>query len=268
MYLFNYGGSYYTAKDTKTPYTRKDYLTVGTFYLQIPSDITEILVSGCGGGAGGVTLGAYNASPAITLTAGNGGNSKVGSFVIAGGKGATCTLAAGNVMKVSQPAVSSPNGIVGEYKTCRNVDFTLHGKGFKFGTSLVSGTADIMNNIGYYARNSNAINDTYYTSMGGGSVAAYGYYGAGGGTFHFYDSDGTSNQIGIAGNSGAFVSKQKVAVTPGSTITIVVGAGGKHAFYSNDRDGARRFRVTDGTQGFVIVEYGEGSNLLFPYLNN
>lgn len=250
-----------------TPYTRKEYLKAGTYTLAIPSDITELVVTGCGGGAGGVTLGAYNQSPAITLQAGNGGDTKVGSFVIVGGKGGKCTLAAGNAMTITQPNASTPNGVKGETKQARNVDFTLQGSGFPYGESSAARKADIMNNIGYYSRRSNTINDTQYTSTGVGSVEGYGVYGAGGGTYHFYDSDGVSNQIGIAGNSGAFVVKQKVAVKAGSTITIVVGAGGKHAFYSNDGDGARRFRVTNGTSGFVIIEYGDSALYVSEYVN-
>ena len=123
MYLMYYGNALCFGNSSNTPYTRKEYLRAGTYQLTIPSDITELVVTGCGGGAGGVTLGAYN-------------------------------------------------------------------------------------------------------------------------------------QIGVAGNSGAFVVKEKVPVIPGSVIDIIVGDGGKHAFYSNDGDGASRFRVSDGTHGFVIVEYG------------
>lgn len=257
LYLFR--------NEVNVPYSQVQYTQPGTYLFTVPNGITEIMVSGCGGGAGGVTCGAYNQSPAITLTAGNGGDTKVGTITIAGGKGGTGTLAAGNAMTVNQPEASQPKGIKGETKTCRNVDFTLNGKGFKLGTSPNAVTADIMNNIGYYARNSNTINDTYYTKTGQGSVELYGIYGAGGGTFHFFDSDGGSNQIGIAGNSGAFVSRQKLSVTAGETIAIEVGAGGKHAFYSNDGDGASRFRVSDGTNGFVIIEYFNGDFWLPDY---
>lgn len=267
MYLIYHNGGLCLAMSKSTPYTRKEYLKAGTYSLTIPSDVTELVVTGCGGGAGGVTLGAYNQSPAITLQAGNGGDTKVGSFVIAGGKGGKGTLAAGNAMTVTQPNASAPNGVKGETKQARNVDFTLQGSGFPYGETPATRKADIINNIGYYSRRSNTINDTNYTSTGVGTVEGYGVYGAGGGTYHFFDSDGVSNQIGIAGNSGAFVSKQKVIVAAGSTITIVVGAGGKHAFYSNDGDGARRFRVTDGTSGFVIVEYGNSTLYTAEYIN-
>lgn len=101
------------------------------------------------------------------------------------------------------------------------------------------------------------ITKIYVTGCGGG---------AGGGSFHFYDSDGTSNQIGVAGNSGAYVADAEVEVTPNSTIQIVVGAGGKNTFYSNDSDRAGRFRVSDGTQGFVIIEYG-GTTPYIPTVN-
>lgn len=253
--IFHNGSPYMVRYAGEAKIFAQTYNKPGTYTLNIPANIDKVYVTGCGGGAGGVTLGAYNASPAITLTAGNGGDTKVGTFVIPGGKGGKATLAAGNVMTVTQPDASVPNGVKGETKQCRNVDFTLHGSGFLLGYSPGVVTADIMNNIGYYARSSSTVNDTYYAQTGIGSVEGYGRYGAGGGSYHFFDSDGTSNQVGIAGNSGAFVVRQEVAVTPNSSITIVVGAGGAHAFYSNDNDGAGRFRVTNDTSGFVIVEY-------------
>lgn len=265
MYVFRYAGGLYFASSKGTPYTRKEYKVAGTYSLTIPDDITELIVTGCGGGAGGLTLGMYNSSEATSLKAGNGGDSKVGSFVIPGGKGGSATLASGNVMSYTQPNAST-NGIKGEAKQVRNQDFTLHGYGFMFSDSRIVQQADIMNNIGYYSRKSNAVNDCNYTTMGVGTVEGYGVYGAGGGTFHYYDSDGTSNQVGIAGNSGGFVTKQKVPVTGGSTISIVVGAGGKYAFRSNDGDGARRFRVTYGTPGFLIIEYGDSTLYNVEYL--
>lgn len=254
MYLMYYRNALCFGNSSNTPYTRKEYLKAGTYQLTIPSDITELMVTGCGGGAGGVTLGAYNQSPAITLQAGNGGDTKVGSFIISGGKGALCTLTSGNVMTINQPNASVPNGVKGDSKQARNLDFTLHGSGFSYGDNNSPIKAEIINTVGYYYRRSNTINDTNYKSIG--TVDGYGIYGAGGGTYHFYDSDGVSNQIGVAGNSGAFVVKEKVPVIPESVIDIIVGDGGKHAFYSNDGDGAFRFRVSDGTHGFVIVEYG------------
>lgn len=252
--LVRYKGDTYTVRlANAVNYVRYDYKVAGTYTLEIPANVDTIYVTGCGGGAGGATLAAYNSSPSITITAGDGGDTVVGTFVIAGGKGGTATLASGNSMTVSQPDAAVPNGVQGSTKTCRNVDFTLNGSGFRFGKTANAMSADIRANVGYYQRYSTAINSTTYVSKG--TVEAYGVYGAGGGNYHFYDSDGTANQIAIAGNSGAFVVRQEVSVTPNSTITITVGAGGGYAYYSNDTDN-NRYQVTDGTNGFAIIEWG------------
>lgn len=230
------------------------YKTVGTYSLRIPAGITKIYVTGCGGGAGGITVGAYNACPILDMQAGNGEDTKVGSYVIPGGQGATATLRSGNVMTVNQPAAST-NGTRGQYITARNRDFSVHGYGFLLNKNGGATLADVMGKVGYYYANVLGTKDSV-TYAPTGTFESFNIYGAGGGSFHFYDSDGTSNQIGVAGNSGAYVADAEVEVTPNSTIQIVVGAGGKNTFYSNDNDYASRFRVSDGTQGFVIIEYG------------
>lgn len=240
------------------------YKTVGTYSLRIPAGITKIYVTGCGGGAGGITVGAYNACPTLDMQAGNGGDTKVGSYVIPGGQGATATLRSGNVMTVNQPAASK-NGVRGQYVTARNRDFSVHGYGFQLNKNGVATLADVMGKVGYYYAKVLGTKDSV-TYASTGTFESFNIYGAGGGSFHFFDSDGTSNQIGVAGNSGAYVADAEVEVIPNSTIQIVVGAGGKNTFYSNDGDRAGRFRVSDGTQGFVIIEYG-GITPYIPTVN-
>lgn len=240
------------------------YKTVGTYSLRIPAGITKIYVTGCGGGAGGITVGAYNACPTLDMQAGNGEDTKVGSYVIPGGQGATATLRSGNVMTVNQPAASK-NGVRGQYVTAKNRDFSVHGYGFLLNKNGVATLADVMGKVGYYYANVLGTKDSV-TYAPTGTFESFNIYGAGGGSYHFFDSDGTSNQIGVAGNSGAYVADAEVEVTPNSTIQIVVGAGGKNTFYSNDNDYAGRFRVSDGTQGFVIIEYG-GTTPYIPTVN-
>lgn len=240
------------------------YKTVGTYSLRIPAGITKIYVTGCGGGAGGITVGAYNACPTLDMQAGNGEDTKVGSYVIPGGQGATATLRSGNVMTVNQPAASK-NGVRGRYVTARNRDFSVHGYGFPLNKNGVATLADVMGKVGYYYANVLGTKDSV-TYAPTGTFKSFNIYGAGGGSFHFFDSDGTSNQIGVAGNSGAYVADAEVEVIPNSTIQIVVGAGGKNTFYSNDSDRAGRFRVSDGTQGFLIIEYG-GTTHYMPTVN-
>lgn len=259
------GSKYLLHKDVVTlKRTRLVYKNVGTYSLRIPAGVTKIYVTGCGGGAGGITVGAYNSCPTLDMQAGNGGDTKVGSYVISGGQGATATLRSGNVMTVNQP-VASKNGVRGEYVTARNRDFSVHGYGFPLNKNGVATLADVMGKVGYYYANVLGTKDSV-TYASTGTFESFNIYGAGGGSFHFYDTNGTSNQIGVAGNSGAYVADAEVEVTPNSTIQIVVGAGGKNTFYSNDGDRAGRFRVSDGTQGFVIIEYG-GATPYIPTIN-
>lgn len=259
------GSKYLLYKDVVTlKRTRLVYKNVGTYSLRIPAGVTKIYVTGCGGGAGGITVGAYNSCPTLDMQAGNGGDTKVGSYVISGGQGATATLRSGNVMTVNQP-VASKNGVRGEYVTARNRDFSVHGYGFPLNKNGIASLANVMDKVGYYYANVLGTKDSV-TYAPTGTFESFNIYGAGGGSYHFYDTDGTSNQIGVAGNSGAYVADAEVEVTPNSTIQIVVGAGGKNTFYSNASDRAGRFRVSDGTQGFVIIEYG-GTTPYIPTVN-
>lgn len=259
------GSKYLLYKDVVTlKRTRLVYKTVGTYSLRIPAGVTKLYVTGCGGGAGGITVGAYNSCPTLDMQAGNGGDTKVGSYVISGGQGATATLRSGNVMTVNQP-VASKNGVRGEYVTARNRDFSVNGYGFQLNKNGIATLADVMGKVGYYYADVLGTKDSV-TYAPTGTFESFNIYGAGGGSYHFYDSDGTSNQIGVAGNSGAYVADAEVEVTTNSTIQIVVGAGGKNTFYSNDGDRAGRFRVSDGTQGFVIIEYG-GATPYIPTIN-
>lgn len=259
------GSKYLLYKDVVTlKRVRRIYKTVGTYSLRIPAGVTKIYVTGCGGGAGGITVGAYNSCPMLDMQAGNGGDTKVGSYVIPGGQGATATLRSGNVMTVNQPAASK-NGVRGQYVTARNRDFSVHGYGFPLNKNGIATLANVMGKVGYYYADVLGTKDSV-TYAPTGTFESFNIYGAGGGSYHFYDTDGTSNQIGVAGNSGAYVADAEVEVTPNSTIQIVVGAGGKNTFYSNDSARAGRFRVSDGTQGFVIIEYG-GTTPYIPTVN-
>lgn len=259
------GSKYLLYKDVVTlKRVRRIYKTVGTYSLRIPAGVTKIYVTGCGGGAGGITVGAYNSCPMLDMQAGNGGDTKVGSYVIPGGQGATATLRSGNVMTVNQLAASK-NGVRGQYVTARNRDFSVHGYGFPLNKNGIATLANVMGKVGYYYADVPGTKDSV-TYAPTGTFESFNIYGAGGGSYHFYDTDGTSNQIGVAGNSGAYVADAEVEVTPNSTIQIVVGAGGKNTFYSNDSDRAGRFRVSDGTQGFVIIEYG-GTTPYIPTVN-
>lgn len=215
-------------------YTKIEYKTAGTFSWKVPANVTKVKVTGCGGGAGGCTTSCYNTPghDAHVATAGDGGDSKFKDFIIAGGKGATCSsdwgTDTGNLW-CKQPAASTPNGIAGDYWVGGQRDFDIYGVGFELSTSKK-----------VCAANS--------TNQGK-------YYGQGGQTHHFYDSDGYTYHSGAAGNSGAWDSKI-VTVIPEETVTIVVGAAGKLGSNYCDSDRWRYF-ATNGTAGFIIIEFGD-----------
>lgn len=226
------GGDTYAILNTgKPPYNAVWFTEAGTFTFTVPAGVFNVLITGCGGGAGGLTVAHYNhrGEAGLSGTAGSGGNSSFGSFSIQGGRGATCADInfSGYFGKYtilgtySQGAVAEPNGRVGGIRACVNTDFDIAGAtGFALGFDGSNGT-----------------------------------YGSGGNTHHYYDSDGTTAHVGAGGNSGAYVSRQNVAVTPNSTVTVIVGAGG--ACCVNRTDGeAWRYSATDGTHGFICVEYG------------
>ena len=206
------------------PYTEKSWTTAGTYSFVVPASVTKIKVAGCGGGAGAVTCACYNEGghAAHTATAKNGGNSRFGDFVIKGANGASGSAdftAANNWIR--QGAAASPNGKVGASWAGRQRDFDFYGSGWALSFTRSNGD-----------------------------------YGKGGQTHHYYDSDGTTMHAGAAGNSGAWDSKI-VKVTPGSTITVVVGAGSAGAANYCDSD-RWRYYATAGTSGFILIAYGEG----------
>lgn len=164
-------------------YTKIEYKNPGTFKWVVPANITKVKVTGCGGGAGGCVTSCYK-SPghsAHVATAGNGGDSKFKDFIIAGGKGAVCStdwgFDTGNLW-CKQPNASTPNGVAGKYWVGGQRDFDIYGQGWEFGTSKKLCAAN-SNNQGKF-------------------------YGQGGQTHHFFDSDGYTYHSGAAGNSGAW----------------------------------------------------------------
>ena len=206
------------------PYTEKSWTTAGTYSFVVPTNVTKIKVAGCGGGAGAVTCACYNESghPAHTASSGNGGNSSFGDFVIKGANGASGSAdftATNNWIR--QGAAATPNGKVGQSWAGRQRDFDFYGSGWAVSFTMTSGE-----------------------------------FGKGGQTHHYFDSDGTTMHAGAAGNSGAWDTKI-VNVTPGSTIKVVVGAGSTAGVNYCDSD-RWRYYGTNGTQGFILIAYGDG----------
>lgn len=227
------GDTYAILNTAKPAYNAVWFTEAGIFTFTVPAGVSNVLITGCGGGAGGLTVAHYNrrGEAGLSGTAGSGGNSSFGSFSIQGGRGATCADINWDKASIfqnftllgtySQGAVAKPNGRVGGIRAEINEDFDIAGAtGFALGFDGSAGT-----------------------------------YGQGGNTHHYYDSDGIAAQVGAGGNSGAYVSRQNVAVTPNSTVTVIVGAGGACCVNSTDGD-AYRYTATDGTHGFICVEYG------------
>jgi hypothetical protein len=218
----------------KPPYNAVWFTQAGTFTFTVPAGVFNVLITGCGGGAGGLTVANYDwNAPQLSATGNSGGNSSFGSFSIQGGKGAKCSglrieekwngeftdrWVGGSH---SQGEVALPNGRVGGFIIALNRDFDIGG---------AAGFA-----LAFDGSNGN--------------------YGQGGNTHHYFDSDGLAAQVGAGGNSGAYVSRQNVEVTPNSTVTVIVGAGGAAVVNQNDGE-AWRYTATDGTNGFICIEYG------------
>lgn len=229
------GDTYAILNTAKPAYNAVWFTEAGIFTFTVPAGVSNVLITGCGGGAGGLTVAHYNrrGEAGLSGTAGSGGNSSFGSFSIQGGRGATCAdinfdfsddFSTGLFKLLgtySQGAVAEPNGRVGGIRAGISIDFDIAGAtGFALGFDGSDGT-----------------------------------YGQGGNTHHYYDSDGTTAHVGAGGNSGAYVSRQNVAVTPNSTVTVIVSAGGACCVNSTDGE-AWRYTATDGTHGFICVEYG------------
>lgn len=214
------------------------YTTPGTYTWTVPEGVTQVRVAAVGGGAGGLTVqdGGYHSKPSsagpngYSATAGSGGDSRFGNFVAKGGMGASARVRLYDFREANQPSASSPNGRLGEVVSARNFD-----------------------RPGYtcWANPKNPVKGA--TGFALGFTMQNGSYGAGGDSGHYFDSDQTNDQVGIGGNSGAY-NVGYVNVTPGQNVQIVVGAGGRGAMSKQDWEYGR-YDVTNGTSGYVYIEY-------------
>ena len=217
----------------KLEYTEQNWTTAGTYTFTVPAGVTRIKVAACGGGAGGLTIADYDSrsgANGLSGTAGNGGDSQFGDFIVQGGKGATGKARLWYYMDLTQGEVANPNGKIGATKTGVNWDAPGH-------TCWVAANP-IRGATGF---------DMSFSMTDGN-------YGAGGNSGHYYDSDGSAAQIGAGGNSGAYDTGY-VDVTPGQEIQVIVGVGGTGVKNENDGEYGR-YDVTNGTSGFVLIAYG------------
>lgn len=256
--LCKIGGKDCVGMVSPVSYTQVVYNTAGSYTFTVPDGVTSLRVTVCGGGAGGVTTAFYKRTcPTYTLEGFPGGDTYVGSIRAYGGKAGKSVMD-GWSYKPEQGA-NVTGGVVGETRSVQTQDFDLAGYGFKLSTTRQAvkwNTAE----IGYWRCYETAPNHKTWFA-GSGTVQSHGYYGCGGSTHHYYDSDGWTLQVGVAGNSGGFLSQVDLPVTPGQNLPVVVGAGGEGSIYESDTD-RWRFNAANGTSGFAIIEYGFRNKLI------
>jgi len=215
-------------------YSEQYYTTAGTYTFTVPAGVTSICVAAVGGGGGGCGhLGGGNGQ--VDAVPGNpGGNSSFdGSIIAYGGGGGP---------KAGETAASggSYSGGDGGY---------IGGKGGNLYGGGGGGAATFTGNGGDGAAGSptkGADGGNGGNSGGSGGIASYGEGGGGGGIYLTgtpntggsgtsysagqYGGGGGGSSVnaggGGGGAGGGIVWKNNISVTPGSTHTVVVGAGG------------------------------------------
>ena len=224
------GGTTYAIKSQAKPaYTEKSWTTAGTYTFTVPAGVTRIRVAVCGGGGGSTAL-MHTGMKDANYTAGRGGTSKFGSLLEAtGGYGGYVKQTSwetedsgGTEHSGKGGSGGAPNGNSGNYlgQDGRKVTLTSSGgTGFSLSFNKIDGSYG----NGAYAKITSKYSWVGVATAGGGSG---GY------------------------NSGY------VNVTPGTTYTISVGAGGTNI--TNDV-----FETTEASRtyynskpGFVHIAYG------------
>lgn len=225
------GTTYAIANNAGVTYDYQYALFTSTGTFTVPAYVTRLRVTCVGGGAGVLT---YHCSPdhnevldlgssgyvdGATYWSGSGGSSSF-STVVAGGAG-------GNSVTFSTYAC-----VTGRETTATCGKFTNPTVGGGRILGAVHGTDQVAGTAGY----------TIYRADTGGALGTFGGGGGGGG-------DHNSDTIcPITGSSG-YVSTATITVTPGTTITAIVGGGGgywsSHAYVNEN-----------GTAGCVFVEWG------------
>lgn len=224
------GTTYAIANNAGITYDYKYSLFTSTGTFTVPAYVTRLKVTCVGGGAGVLT---YHCSPDstelqelydnypanTTYKSGNGGQSSFSSVAANGATGNSITTTAGGCTS-SRDSTSCRRQFTNPTVGAGRI------KGEAYGVSQVSGTAG-------------------YTIKRADTGATLGTFGGGGGGGGDHNSD---TICPITGSSG-YVTTSTITVTPGTTITATVGAGGKywssHAYVNEN-----------GTAGCVFIEYG------------
>lgn len=202
----------------KPAYTEKAYTTVGTHTFTVPEGVSRIRVAVCGGGSGGIV------DYGDTAHTSTGGTSSFGDLITAtGGK---------NQATIGQ--YTTYNGKTGNTYT-----------GYKVTSgSSVGGTPNGKNGVEAVYNNNGKV-WAYGSGFALGFTMADGSYGKGGDCYEYYYSG-----YAFTGSSGGY-NTGYFNVTPGTTYSITVGAGGQGYYYHHDYGIGYA-----GTSGFVLVAYG------------
>lgn len=213
----------------KVPYTEISWTTPGVYTWTAPGGVYRALVATCGGGAGCLVATLNSMRPPTTsYTAGTGGTSSFGSFLSAtGGIGFSYNASNHSELRgmIDGPGhalsgyAGSPNGRNGHVITGdHNPSPSGYGAGFGLSFSLTNGN-----------------------------------YGQGG---QGYMGNPDTNNVCSIGSSGGY-NTGYVNVTPGTTYTIYVGAGGNAFIHdtSNSSPWAH-----NGNSGYVYIAFGGDIN--------
>ena len=181
----------------------------GTF--TVPAGVVKLKVQICGGGGGGAS-GVYGSAGTTT---------SFGSYLTAtGGAGGSSGLAAGGT------------------GTGGNINLT-GGRGSDGSSSMACGGGVGQNNASYYAPGQGI--------LGGSGGAPAGVTLGDGTAATGYGNGGCGNNGGVGGGAGGYCLGYITGLTPGSSITVTIGAAGA--------GGTGGFPGGAGTQGICIIEW-------------
>lgn len=206
---------------SKPPYTEMFWNVSGTYTWTAPNDVTRVRVALVGGGAGACTIGVGYGD--ITHTSGSGGTSKFGSLISAAGATGNTVVIENRRHTCTIGVAGSPNGVQGTWSFDDYDTPQAGARGYNKAFTLSEGSQGL--------------------SDGTGS------YGAGG---YAYTGNHLDDYCVVASGSSGAYQTDYVTVTPGTTYTIVVGAGGRGFFYTPDTMGVSK----DGQNGYVYIAFG------------
>lgn len=207
-------------KNTSKTLRRQEFFTSGTFTP--PSGVTEVWVTGCGGGGSG----AVAIHDTEVVQGKDGQNSSFGVLVFEGGKGgrAATTLftgayggAAGGRGGQSAPQITFENNLI---------------------TKCTDG-----GNCGPHYGGRASHEPSY-------SVIKDGGFGSGGGASTAAPASGKNGGFATGGGGADYGYRRRVTVTPLQAVTVTVGQGGARV-----ANGAGNHGAGGGGNGYIVVEW-------------